>query len=70
LPKSAPAAPFRLWDPRPYGMVVAVEFVTDFDCRKSDADSDSVPRTPRKVRPLILLSWHPVIANALRIDGC
>jgi 4-aminobutyrate aminotransferase/(S)-3-amino-2-methylpropionate transaminase len=62
----ARAAPFRLWDIRGLGGMVAVEFVTDFSTAAPDADLTKRVVAHALQRGLILLSCG-LHSNALRI---
>jgi len=60
------AAPFRFWDIRGLGAMVAVEFVTDFDSAKPDADFTKRVIAHALKRGLLLLSCG-LHGNALRV---
>ena len=59
-------APFRFWDIRGLGAMVAVEFVTDFDSAKPDADFTKRVIAHALKRGLLLLSCG-LYGNALRV---
>lgn len=60
------SAPFRFWDIRGLGAMVAVEFVTDFDSAKPDADFTKRVIAHALKRGLLLLSCG-LHGNALRV---
>lgn len=62
----ARAAPFRVWDIRGLGAMLAVEFVTDFESAKPDAALTKAVCAHALKRGLILLSCG-MHGNALRI---
>jgi 4-aminobutyrate aminotransferase/(S)-3-amino-2-methylpropionate transaminase len=62
----ARSAPFRFWDIRGLGAMVAVEFVTDFDSAKPDADFTKRVIAQALKRGLLLLSCG-LYGNALRV---
>lgn len=62
----ARSAPYRFWDIRGLGAMVAVEFVTDFDTAKPDADFTKRVIAHALKRGLLLLSCG-MHGNALRI---
>jgi 4-aminobutyrate aminotransferase/(S)-3-amino-2-methylpropionate transaminase len=62
----ARTAPFRMWDIRGLGAMLAVEFVTDFDTAKPDAAFTKSVIAHALKRGLILLSCG-MHGNALRI---
>ncbi len=62
----ARAAPYRFWDIRGLGAMVAVEFVTDFDTIKPDADFTKRVIAHALKRGLLLLSCG-MHGNAIRV---
>jgi 4-aminobutyrate aminotransferase/(S)-3-amino-2-methylpropionate transaminase len=62
----ARSAPYRFWDIRGLGAMVAVEFVTDFDSAKPDADFTKRVIAHALKRGLLLLSCG-MHGNALRV---
>ncbi len=62
----ARSAPFRFWDIRGLGAMVAVEFVTDFDSAKPDADFTKRVIAHALKRGLLLLSCG-MHGNAVRV---
>lgn len=62
----ARVAPFRMWDIRGLGAMLAVEFVTDFETAKPDADLTKAVVAQALKRGLILLACG-MHGNALRI---
>ena len=62
----ARSAPYRMWDIRGIGAMVAVEFVTDFDSAKADADLTKRVIAHALKRGLILLSCG-LHGNAVRV---
>jgi 4-aminobutyrate aminotransferase/(S)-3-amino-2-methylpropionate transaminase len=62
----ARTAPYRMWDIRGIGAMVAVEFVTDFDTAKPDADFTKSVAAHAFKRGLILLPCG-MHGNAIRI---
>ena len=62
----ARVAPFRMWDIRGLGAMLAVEFVTDFDTAKPDAALTNPVVAPALERGLILLACG-MHGHALRI---
>jgi len=62
----AQVAPFRMWDIRGLGAMLAVEFVTDFDSAKPDAAFTKSVIAHAFKRGLILLSCG-MHGNAVRI---
>lgn len=62
----ARTAPFRMWDIRGLGAMVAVEFVTDFDSAKPDAELTKSIIAHALKRGLLLLSCG-MYGNAVRV---
>lgn len=62
----ARTAPYRMWDIRGLGAMVAVEFVTDFDTAKPDADLTKRVIAHALKRGLLLLSCG-MHGNAVRV---
>jgi len=62
----ARAAPYRMWDIRGLGAMVAVEFVTDFDSAKPDADFTKRVIAHALKQGLLLLSCG-MQGNAVRV---